>query len=201
MSNTIGIYIHIPFCRSKCPYCDFFSMRGNINEYKNYVEILKDKIIYWSKKINKTVNTVYIGGGTPSVLGDELIFEIIKCVKDNYNVTDDAEITIEVNPSSGKFMDFTRLNKIGLNRVSLGLQSANNNELKQLGRIHSLDDVKNTVNLIKGAGINNISLDIMLGVPEQTIERFKNTIDFCVNSDVKHISSYILNYAYSRIPI
>ena len=80
MSNTIGIYIHIPFCRSKCPYCDFFSMRGNINEYKNYVEILKDKIIYWSKKINKTVDTVYIGGGTPSVLGDELIFEIIKCI-------------------------------------------------------------------------------------------------------------------------
>ncbi|MBR2279619.1 MAG: radical SAM protein, partial [Ruminococcus sp.] len=165
MSNTIGIYIHIPFCRSKCPYCDFFSMRGNINEYKKYVEILKDKIIYWSKKINKTVNTVYIGGGTPSVLGDELIFEIIKCIKGNYSVTDNAEITIEVNPSSGKYMDFSSLNRIGLNRVSLGLQSANNNELKQLGRIHSLDDVKNTVNLIKGAGINNISLDIMLGVP------------------------------------
>lgn len=204
MSNTIGIYIHIPFCRSKCPYCDFFSMRGNINEYKKYVEILKDKIIYWSKMINKTVNTVYIGGGTPSVLGDELIFDIIKCVKDNFNVTDNAEITIEVNPSSGKFMEFSRLKKIGLNRVSLGLQSTNNNELKQLGRIHSSDDVENTITLIKSADIYNISLDIMLGVPEQTIESLKNTIDFCVKSDVKHISSYILKieentYYYKKI--
>lgn len=192
MSNSIGIYIHIPFCRSKCPYCDFFSMRGDITEYENYVEILNDKIEYWSKETDKTVDSIYIGGGTPSVIGTELLYKIIDKVKKCFNVKDNSEITIEVNPESGKRIDFKKLKDIGLNRVSIGLQSADKDELKSLGRIHSAEDVNNTVELIKNAGIENISLDLMLGIPNQTKESLKNSIDFCADSDIKHISSYIL---------
>lgn len=192
MSNYIGLYIHIPFCRSKCPYCDFFSLRGNHQEYERYVKILKDKIAMWSNKIDKTVNTIYFGGGTPSVIGAELLCDILDFVKSNFKITDDCEITFEVNPASGLFFDFNKAKKHGFNRVSVGLQSANENELKTLGRIHSKDDVLSTIQLIKQAGINNISLDLMMGIPNQTVDSLKKSIDFCEKCDVTHISSYIL---------
>ncbi len=192
MSDTIGLYIHIPFCHSKCPYCDFFSIRGNKTDYSGYVNLLESKIKSWGKKIDKMVDTVYIGGGTPSILGAQLICYILDCVKNNFKVTDDAEITMEANPFSGKIFDFAEVKRHGVNRVSLGVQSANDNELKILGRIHSLDNVKNTLFLIKDGGIKNISLDIMLGIPEQTKESLKKSIDFCFDSGVTHISSYIL---------
>lgn len=192
MSNSIGIYIHIPFCRGKCPYCDFFSTRGNQDEYKAFANSLKDEINFWGKKINADVDTVYFGGGTPSVIGSDLICDILKGIKSNFNVVKNAEITMEANPASGKFFDFTSAHNLGLNRVSLGMQSVNENELKKLGRLHSVDDVGGTIKLIKAAGINNISLDVMLGIPEQNLNSLKNTLDFCIKSDIKHISSYIL---------
>ncbi|MCH5298272.1 MAG: radical SAM family heme chaperone HemW [Ruminococcus sp.] len=192
MSDTIGLYIHIPFCRSKCPYCDFFSLRGNESDYSSYVELLKSKIEIWGKKIKKKVDTIYFGGGTPSVLGAEYICDVLSYIKNYFEVYDDAEITLEVNPASGKFFDFAAVKKHGVNRISLGLQSANDNELKLLGRIHSIDDVNNTLSLIKNSGIDNISLDLMLGIPEQTKESLKRSIDFCAESGVTHISSYIL---------
>ena len=192
MSNSIGLYIHIPFCRSKCPYCDFFSMRGNETDYREYVELLKNKIVLWGKKTDKMVDTIYFGGGTPSVLGAENICDVLRCIKDNFDVCDDAEVTLEVNPSSGKFFDFAAVKEHGVNRISLGLQSANNNELKLLGRTHILDDVNNTLSLIKNSCIENISLDLMLGIPEQTKKSLKKSINFCAESGVTHISSYIL---------
>lgn len=192
MSKPIGIYIHIPFCRSKCPYCDFFSIRSDMSEYQKYVEILKNRINIWGKKISKPVDTIYIGGGTPSEIGADLINEIIISIKENFLVNKNAEITMEANPSSGKFFDFKKVHKSGVNRVSLGMQSVNEIELKKLGRIHSTSNVENTITLIKDAGITNISLDIMLGVPEQTKESLRKTLDFAVNSGVTHISSYIL---------
>ena len=192
MSNTFGIYIHIPYCRSKCPYCDFFSMRGNNNDYNEYVEILKDKIKFWSKKTNKEVDTIYIGGGTPSVIGTENLYNIISTIKNCFNVNNDSEITIEINPESGKNIDFKTLKDIGLNRASVGLQSADKNELKALGRIHSVQDVKNTVLSIQNSGITNISLDIMLGISDQNKTSLKNSIDFCAELNINHISSYIL---------
>ncbi len=192
MSNTIGIYIHIPFCRGKCPYCDFFSIRGNKNDYISYVNILKENIKFWSNKTEKTVDTIYIGGGTPSLIGADLIYEILKSVKNNFTVSDNAEITMEANPTSADSFDFSMLRSFGLNRVSLGMQSANNNELKKLGRSHTTSDVLNTINHIKNSGINNISLDLMLGIPEQTLDSLRKSIDFCVNAGITHISSYIL---------
>lgn len=192
MHNSLGLYIHIPYCCSKCPYCDFFSMRGTDGDYASYVNILKDKIKYWSEKTDNLVDTVYIGGGTPSVLGTDMLCEILTCISENFQVANDAEITIEVNPASGKFLDFGKLAEHGVNRVSVGMQSADEKELKLLGRIHSREDVKNTVELIKSAEIYNISLDVMMGTPEQTKESLKSTLDFCCELDITHISSYIL---------
>lgn len=192
MSNNLGLYIHIPFCRSKCPYCDFFSLRGNQQDYNHYVNILKDKIVYWSKKYDKIVTTIYFGGGTPSVIGADLLCDILDEIKSNFIVSDDCEITFEVNPVSGLFFDFNKAKNHGFNRVSVGLQSANADELKSLGRIHSSDDALSTIQLIKQAGIDNISLDLMIGIPNQTIDSLKKSIDFCADAGVTHISSYIL---------
>lgn len=192
MSNNLGLYIHIPFCRSKCPYCDFFSMRSDKKGYAEYTKALIEKIRYWGEKQKEKVDTVYFGGGTPSVIGSDLMCEILKEIMLDFNVDSNAEITMEANPASGKFFDFQRLKELGLNRVSLGLQSANQNELSKLGRTHSLEDVKNTIELIKNAGITNFSLDLMLGIPEQTKESLRRSIDFCAETGAKHISSYIL---------
>lgn len=192
MSDTLGIYIHIPFCRSKCPYCDFFSVRSSEERFRQYTDILKSKISYWSQRISKPVDSIYIGGGTPSLIGDKQICQILDCIKRHFDVKNDCEITMEANPSSGKFFDFEKAVDSGLNRVSIGVQSANENELRQLGRLHTNDDVKNTVELSKNAGIENISLDLMLGIPEQNIASLKESVDFCVSLDVKHISAYIL---------
>ncbi|MGN0489095.1 MAG: radical SAM family heme chaperone HemW [Ruminococcus sp.] len=192
MPDSLGLYIHIPFCPSKCPYCDFFSIRGKNDDYLEYVNALNKNIKLWSNKIHKPVDTVYFGGGTPSVIGADLLCSILNTIKANFNVTKNAEITFEANPNTGKFFDFEKARETGFNRISIGLQSANNNELKLLGRTHNISDVINTINLSKKAGFSNISLDLMVGIPEQTTESLKNSIDFCVNNEVTHISSYIL---------
>lgn len=192
MSNTIGLYIHIPFCISKCPYCDFYSGRASENDYDNYIKALSDNISLWSKKTDKTVSSVYFGGGTPSILGAERLSLLLNKIREEFSVADNAEITVEVNPDSGKTLDFDLLKLSGFNRISVGMQSAVEQELKALGRIHSINDAEVTVKRAQNAGIENISLDLMLGIPYQTIDSLKKSIDFCANCGVTHISSYIL---------
>ena len=192
MSNTIGLYIHIPFCKSKCPYCDFFSGRATENDYDNYIKLLSDNICLWSAKTDKTVSSVYFGGGTPSILGAERLSKLLNKIKEDFTVAENAEITVEVNPDSGKTLDFDLLKLSGFNRISVGMQSAFEQELKALGRIHSINDAEVTVKRAQNAGINNISLDLMIGIPYQTIDSLKKSIDFCANCGVTHISSYIL---------
>ncbi len=193
MKQTIGLYIHIPFCKSKCPYCDFFSGRGNKEEYEKYANLLKQKIKMWSEKAqNTSVGSVYFGGGTPSVLGAELLCDLLNKIKSCFEVDPKAEITVEVNPDSGKDLDFEKLSQAGFNRISVGLQSAAKGELKALGRIHSAADAQITVQRAKKAGICNISLDLMMGIPGQAKESLKKSIDFCASCGVEHISSYIL---------
>lgn len=192
MSNTIGLYIHIPFCKSKCPYCDFFSGRAIENDYDKYIEVLSDNISLWSAKTDKTVSSVYFGGGTPSILGAERLSQLLNKIKEDFTVADNAEITVEVNPDSGKTLDFYLLKLTGFNRISVGMQSAVEQELKALGRIHSINDAEVSVKRAQNAGINNISLDLMLGIPYQTVDSLKKSIDFCANCGVTHISSYIL---------
>lgn len=192
MSNQIGLYIHIPFCKSKCPYCDFYSNRATDSDYEKYTEILIQKIIMWSKKISKNIATVYVGGGTPSVIGTDRLCRITDCIMQNFNVMENAEITVEINPESGKKLDFSKMHTHGINRISVGLQSADTSELKALGRIHTAEDAKMTVALAKKSGITNISLDLMLGIPHQTLESVKKSVLFCNECGVKHISAYIL---------
>lgn len=192
MSNSIGLYIHIPFCKHKCPYCDFFSGNADENAFDNYVIELKDKIKYWSEKSKRDVATVYFGGGTPSVLGADRLCDILDFIKSNFNIQNNAEITVEVNPDSAKTIDFEKMYACGFNRISMGMQTAVEDELRLLGRIHSIDDAKTSVERAKSAGFNNISLDLMMGIPNQTIESLEKSISFCADCKVTHISSYIL---------
>lgn len=189
--KKIGLYIHIPFCKSKCPYCDFFSIKMNDEEMNRYV----DKVIErFDKYCNDDIilDTVYFGGGTPSTLGTERIAKILNEINDKFTVDENAEITMEMNPTSKELINFTVLKECGLNRLSIGMQSAVESEMKLLGRTHSQEDVINTVNLAKKSGIDNISLDLIIGVPTQTKESLKYSMDFCKSLGVKHISAYIL---------
>ena len=192
LSDTIGIYIHIPFCKRKCNYCDFFSSAASEEENDKYVSLLKERTNYWGNIAEETVSSVYFGGGTPSVLGTDRLCNILSSVKNSFRVSPNAEITVEVNPESGKLLDFDKLHKAGFNRISIGMQSSNESELRILGRIHSAEDVISTVESAKSGGFNNISLDLMMGIPQQTISSLKDSINFCASCGVTHISSYIL---------
>lgn len=192
MSNSIGLYIHIPFCKSKCPYCDFYSHSLGEAEYDIYTKSLADKIKLWSEKTDREVSSIYFGGGTPSVLGAERLSYLLNQIKQCFKIADNAEITTEVNPESGKTLDFDLLKCTGFNRISVGMQSADERELKAIGRIHTAKEAELTVRLAQKSGFENISLDLMMGIPFQTKESLKRSIDFCSDCGVKHISSYIL---------
>ncbi len=192
--NTLGLYIHVPFCDGKCNYCDFYSFKAKDIELDSYTDILVSQISSWSQELkDKCVDTIYFGGGTPSLLGTERLVKILGHIFNSFKIASDCEITLEANPSSGNILNFAELKNSGFNRFSLGMQSAVDSELKLLGRRHSKDDVINTVASIRKGGINNISLDVMLGIPEQTAESLLHTLEFCVNLDIFHISTYLLS--------
>lgn len=186
--QPVGLYIHIPFCKSKCPYCDFYSMRANEQTKSDYVKALKQML----RETEGIFDTVYFGGGTPSSLGAEAIADILGCVK----VTDGCEITVECNPSdTGRKdinFDFDALKSAGVNRISMGLQSAVDSERKALGRLSGRDEVSRAIDRAFKAGIDNISLDLMAGIPDQSLNTLSESINFCVSSGAKHISSYLL---------
>ena len=190
--NPIGLYLHIPFCDGKCAYCNFFSRRAGASELTEYSKRLIDRIVSWSDRLDRSVDTVYFGGGTPSLLGHERLIRILDAVFRSFDVAKEAEITVEVNPSSTDELDFSLLRQAGFNRLSIGLQSANDNELRILGRRHAVDDARRTVQRARNAGFDNISLDVMLAVPEQTAESLDRTLAFCASCNVQHISAYIL---------
>ncbi|MBQ3284106.1 MAG: radical SAM family heme chaperone HemW [Ruminococcus sp.] len=190
--NTIGLYLHIPFCDGKCAYCNFFSRRGSEEQLNTYADHLITSIRGWGERLDRTVDTVYFGGGTPSLLGHERLIRILNSVFESFNVDENAEITVEVNPTSTDELDFRAMRTAGFNRLSIGLQSANDNELKILGRRHTAADAKRTVERAQTAGFDNISLDVMLAVPEQTNESLDSTLAFCASCGVQHISAYIL---------
>ena len=191
LKNNIGIYIHIPFCNKKCPYCSFYSIRYNYSIINKYIDKLCCEIGKWAEKLNnKYIDTIYFGGGTPNLIGHNNIIKIINFIKANFKCSL-LEISMEINPCSHKNMDFRLLKKTGLNRVSIGAQSINNNELLLLGRTHTLYDIKKCLCNIKLSGINNISLDIMLGIQEQNLESLNKSLSFCIDN-VDHISIYML---------
>lgn len=191
--DLLSIYIHIPFCEQKCPYCDFYSINDK-KEYDSYTDNLITLIKDYSLKYPRKITTVYFGGGTPSVIGAHRLVNILNAVKGNFEVCDDAEITVEVNPCSSSELDFSLLKKAGFNRVSIGMQSSDENELKLLGRRHSASDAKATVERARNAGFENISLDLMICVPTQTKSSLTKSIEFCKDCGVEHISAYILKF-------
>ncbi len=193
-----GVYIHIPFCKSKCPYCDFYSMRCDDDTKKRYIDALTDEIktlrrckSFCENGFNN-VDTLYLGGGTPSVLSGEEICRVVTTAKECFSIPHTAEITIECNPNSDIEGLLPYFKKCGVNRISLGMQSAVDNERKALGRSSDKECIRNVINMLKANGITNISLDIMLGIPYQTAKSLKSTLDFVIECDIPHISAYIL---------
>lgn len=186
--KTIGLYLHIPFCKGKCPYCDFYSVAPQKGVTDSYVAALCRKI----DEENRIYDTVYFGGGTPSLLGADNIALILSHIR----TTDNCEITLECNPSDtgseNSVFDFRRAAEGGVNRISLGLQSAVDSERKALGRRGGCADVERAIARAKAAGITNISLDLMLGIPNQTKDSLLESVEFCKRSGAAHVSAYIL---------
>ncbi|MBQ0084011.1 MAG: radical SAM family heme chaperone HemW [Clostridiales bacterium] len=192
MTNPFSIYIHVPFCVSKCAYCAFYSVTSDTCAQNNYRDKIIEELKTWGGRITRPVCSVYFGGGTPSVLGAENLSAILQAVKDNFSLEKDAEITLEANPGDELGEMLKALREAGFNRLSLGMQSANADELRLLSRRHSSADVENAVKSARKAGFDNISLDLMLALPDSNAEKLKNSIDFALSLSPEHISAYIL---------
>lgn len=193
--KELGIYVHIPFCKQKCYYCDFVSYANSKKKVEEYIKALKKEIREESKNINKEdyiINTIYIGGGTPSFINEKYISEIVYEIKENYNVEKEAEITIEVNPGTINEEKIKEYKKLGINRLSIGLQSTKNELLKQIGRIHTYKEFLNSYNLARKVGFKNINVDLMLGLPNQTIENVEESLKEVIKLHPEHISFYSL---------
>ena len=188
--ENLGIYIHIPFCAKKCAYCDFYSM-CDLSLRENYVDALVAQISsFRAEAKNRIVDTIYIGGGTPSILSGEQILRILKTVRKVFKVSEDAEITMEANPGTldpGKLVAY---HEAGINRLSLGLQSANSDELSILGRIHTKEEFERSFLLARLEGFQNINVDIMYALPGQTKQTLSETLDYVIGLDPDHISFY-----------
>lgn len=188
--DNIGLYLHIPFCKTKCPYCDFYSMRGDVSDKDMYTISLVESMENWSDKLGRKADTLYLGGGTPSILGGENIAMLTRRAKNLFGV--DGEITVECNPSAVEEDFFEAVADAGVNRISLGVQSVIESERKKLGRFSDREIIEKRIEQCKTAGIKNISLDVMLGVQEQTMKSFDETLNFCIASGATHISAYML---------
>ncbi len=195
MKNNFGIYIHIPFCVKKCNYCDFISFSNRDNLIKGYVETLKKEIekFDFSEYI---VTTIYIGGGTPSYIDEKYILEILSLLKEklvNNSISwKNIEITIEVNPGTVTKKKLEIYKESGANRLSIGLQSTNNRLLNQIGRIHTFKDFLDTYNLAKEVGFDNVNVDLMIALPNQSIKDIKESLEEIVSLNLNHISVYSL---------
>lgn len=185
------IYIHIPFCVKKCLYCDFLSSTADDETKEKYVKALCDEIKSGQNKI-ESVSSIFIGGGTPSILKAEFIEKILSTVYDNYIVNSDAEITIECNPGTLSYEKLLAYKRSGVNRLSIGLQSAHNNELKELGRIHTFEEFVENYKLAREVGFENINIDLMSGIINQSLESFEDTLKKVVKLNPEHISVYSL---------
>jgi len=190
----LGLYLHFPYCVSKCPYCDFNSYQvEKDNQISSYISALYQEINIYSKKLEKSkIRTIYLGGGTPTILSGVQIYNILEFCKDKFIIDKNAEITIEANPGTLDGEKIKLLIDSGINRLSLGAQSFNNLLLKKLGRIHNTQDIIDSYYLAREMGFNNINLDIMFALPDQTTEDLKVTLKKAVSLKSDHLSLYNL---------
>ena len=193
MGKKLGIYIHIPFCLSKCGYCDFnsySSMEGIINEY---VEAIKKEFSLYSPELKDyEVISIFFGGGTPTILESGQLIAIFESCKSLFNLTADAEITIEANPETLTIDKLRELRKGGFNRISIGVQSFNDRFLKKLGRIHDSKKAYQGILSARDAGFENISIDLMFGIPDETLKDWEDDIETAIKLNPEHISTYNL---------
>lgn len=187
----IGIYLHVPFCGAKCPYCDFYSGPASQSMMEQYTKAIETQLRTYQGR-NILANTLYFGGGTPNLLGGERIARIIETAKTVFSFLPESEITLEANPATTTPEFLQHIQKAGVNRLSLGLQSANDLELRQLGRRHTPEQVLQVLSDARQTGISNLSLDLMLGIPGQTKESLLHSIAFCQEAGATHISAYLL---------
>ena len=195
MNREIGIYIHIPFCLKKCNYCDFISYENKLDIQEKYINNLKQEI-YSQRDIikNSKVTTIYIGGGTPSIIESKYILEIIEYLKNYIDRSnfENIETTIEVNPGTVTEQKLKDYHDIGINRLSIGLQAVQDELLKMLGRIHNYEQFLENYNMAKKVGFKNINVDLMIGLPEQSIGDVKESIDKILELKPEHVSVYSL---------
>ncbi len=188
-----GIYVHIPFCKRKCAYCDFISFSGKARLIEKYVEALKREIN--KCKIGKEdymVKTIYFGGGTPSFIESKYIVEILEAIKEKFNISKNAEITIEINPGTVTEEKLKDYYEVGINRISFGLQSTNSQLLKLVGRIHSYSSFLEGYNLARKTGFKNINVDLMIGLPVQTLKDVQKDLSRIIELNPEHVSVYSL---------
>ena len=191
MAKRLGVYIHIPFCASKCSYCDFYSLSGCDHMMPDYQDALIDHIEESAQSLKSyEVDSVYFGGGTPSFYGADRIVEIFNALKLNGNVRLDSEVTVECNPDSTSLNALKLLREEGVNRLSLGVQSANNDLLKLIGRRHNFQQVKRSMQDARDAGFENISLDLIYGLPSQSKSDWAETLARIIELHPEHISCY-----------
>ena len=189
--KTLGLYIHVPYCKQKCNYCDFYSL-ANPQTAMEYAHQVAETVVQMAKKYPYLVDTIYFGGGTPTMMPKEGLGLILQTIRNHCAVTDSAEITCEVNPGEGYPTSVEDLANLGVNRLSVGLQSAVEAELATLGRKHTPQDVKNLLACAKAAGITNTSVDLMWGIPRQTVESALQSVAFVTALNPTHISAYML---------
>lgn len=191
--KEMELYIHVPFCIKKCAYCDFLSAPAGEEERQRYVETMIKEIQGCRKKYQEyCVTTIFVGGGTPSVLSGEQIKEVFNALRASFVIDTQAEITIEVNPGTVTEEKVEAWMQAGVNRISIGLQSVNDEELQMLGRMHTYKDFLNTYHLLRDKGFNNLNIDLISAIPGQTLESWKKTLSTVAELEPEHISAYSL---------
>ena len=190
--KPLGLYIHIPFCKSKCIYCDFYSLPRAEDRMDRYVSALCRQLAEIAQRTTAhTVDSVYLGGGTPSYLGEKRLRRILKTVKKHYHLSRDAEITLEANPdSAGDWRALRALRRAGMNRLSLGVQSADDGLLRTLGRPHTFAQAEEAAAAARRARIRNLSLDLIYGLPGQNLAGWKDTLERAAALEPEHLSCY-----------
>lgn len=189
---NVGLYVHIPFCAAKCSYCDFYSLAHREDRMDDYCAALTQHLREVAPRMaGQQVDTVYFGGGTPSYLGHKRLAALLKTIRKCYALTADAEITLEANPdSAGDVKALKLLRKAGFNRLSLGAQAMDDEMLRAIGRIHTAQQVHEAVSAARSAGFQNISIDLMYGLPGQTMDHWQRTLESAVALGTEHVSAY-----------
>ena len=192
-SNSAGIYLHIPFCKTRCTYCDFYTLT-NETQIDNFVDAICSEAAIRSVDTKENIKTIYFGGGTPSRLNKNQFEKIFEALYNNYTIDPEAEITVEANPDDLSEDYIKRLSELYVNRLSIGIQSFNDKELVFLSRRHTSQQAVNSVNLAQRYGFNNISVDLMYGLPNQTKEIWSENLKKTTDLGIQHLSAYHLIY-------